>query len=163
MGQRSTRTKEDRVISGGHSDWLTYYGMICEQGPLGHPLFDFLLVFRLINQPMCSSSQVWGHGFTNGFYWPPKMKRSLSIAKPRETFLFSLLSDSIKGSNGLDCCWLSSYSCLRTPPRVCYLCVRQMDSYNCCSALIQVRLVEKTKAIALRFSFSQDRGQKQRL
>lgn len=163
MGQRSTRTKEDRVISGGHSDWLTYYGMICEQGPLGHPLFDFLLVFCLINQPMCSSSQVWGHGFTNGFYWPPKMKRSLSIAKPRETFLFSLLSDSIKGSNSLDCCWLSSDSCLRTPPRVCYLCVRQMDSYNCCSALIQVRLVEKTKAIALRFSFSQDRGQKQRL
>lgn len=49
------------------------------------------------------------------------------------------------------------------PPRDCYLCVRQMDSYNCCSALIQVRLVEKTKAISLRFSFSQDRGQKQRL
>ena len=83
--QRSTRTKEDGVISGSHFDWLTYYGMICEQSPLGHLLFDFLLVFCLIKQPMCSSSQVWGHGFTNGFYWPQKMKRSLSIAKPRET------------------------------------------------------------------------------
>lgn len=45
-------------------------------------------------------------------------------------------------------------------PRACYFCTLQMDSYNWYSALIQVRLVEKTKAVFLGFSFSQDRGQK---
>lgn len=94
---------------------------------------------------------------------PKDEKKSLYSKTKGDFSFFSLLSDSIKGSNGLDCCWLSSCSCVRTTPRVCYLCVRQMDSHNCCSALIQVRLVEKTKAISLRFSFSQDRGQKQRL
>lgn len=38
-------------------------------------------------------------------------------------------------------------------PRACYFCILLMDSYNCYSALIQVKLVGKTKAVFLRFSF----------
>lgn len=48
-------------------------------------------------------------------------------------------------------------------PRACYFCILLMNSYNCYSSLIQVKLVGKTKSVFLRLSFSQDRGPKRLL
>lgn len=44
------------------------------------------------------------------------MKRRLCI-QHQGKLLFSPLSNSIKGSDGLDCCWLSSCCCVRTHPK----------------------------------------------
>lgn len=127
------------------------------------PLFDFLLVFHLTDQPTYSSSLVLDHGFTNGLYWPKKMKRRLCIQHQGKLLFFPCCQTLSKAPMALIAAGCHHAAVSGLTPRARYFCILQMDSYNCYSALIQVRLVEKTKAVFLRFSFSQDRGQKQRL